>query len=229
MTVKKVLFIFVLFMMVATGITLPVYAAPNSNFTQVINPGTLTTDILDSSRSTVASPTVAMSAKSFSFNCQTAAAASTGALGSDSQRIYVSNPDGADNGWTLTIAATAGASAVWAGAGSNKFDFNDPAGITAGCADGADSDTQVGQLGINPAAANLITDCTSCALTGISLGAQSAFAQGTTDSITLLNAGASSNDVWRGYVTNIVATQTIPAETPSDTYSLGLTLTATAQ
>jgi len=229
MTVKKVLFIFVLFAMAAVSATSPAEAASNSNFTQVINAGVLSTDILDANRVAVTNPAVSMSAKAFSFNCYAAGTASVGTLGSDSERLYVSNPDGADNGWTLTLAATAGPSATWVSANSNKFDFNDPTGATAGCSDGTDADAQAGQLAVNPTVANLTTDCTSCSLTGVSLGASSAFSQGITDSITLLNAGASSSDVWRGFATNIMASQTIPAETPSDTYSLGLTLTATAQ
>lgn len=218
---------------VVAAISIPAttLAASNSNFTQTINTGTLTTDILDSGHNSVVSPTVAMSAKAFSFNCYAGGTASTGTFGSTNERIYVSNGDAADNGWTLTVAATGGATATWSNGGaSQRFDFNDPSGSTAGCTDGADAgDNFGGQMTINPAAGSLTTDCASCTSTGVSLGSSSAFNQGTTDNITLVNAGSTSNDVWRGYLSGATISQTIPAEQAADNYTLNLTLTATAQ
>lgn len=206
-------------------------AASTSNVTQTINTGTLTTDILDASRNSVSSPSVAMSAKSFSFNCYSGGSASTGTLGTASERLYVSNGDAADNGWTLTVGATGGSTSTWSNTGATqKFDFNDPSGSTAGCSDGADAgDAFAGQMTINPAAGSLTTDCATCTATGVSLGTSAAFNQGTTDSITLANAGSTSNDVWRGYMTGASISQTIPAEQAADSYTLSLTLTATAQ
>lgn len=207
------------------------FAASNSNFTQTINTGTLTTDILDASRNPVASPAVAMSAKSFSFNCYATGTASTGTFGTNSERAYISNGDAADNGFTLTMAATSGATSTWNNGGATqKFDFNDPTGTPAGCTDGADAgDAFGGQMTINPAAGSITTDCASCTSTGVSLGSSAAFNQGTTDSITLVNAGSTSNDIWRGYLTGATVSQTIPAEQTADSYTLNLTLTATAQ
>jgi hypothetical protein len=193
---------------------------------QTINPGTLVTDILDGSRASVANPAISMIAKTFSFSCQSGGDASTGTLGSSAERLYVSNPDGADNGWTLTVAATSGSTATWS---STAYDFNDPTGSTAGCSDGADADTKAGQLTINPSAGTLATDCQSCSATNVTKGSSAAFSQGTVDSITLLNAAASSDDIWRGYLTGATLSQTVPAETAAGTYTLGLTLTATAQ
>lgn len=206
------------------------FAASNSNFTQTITTGTLTTDIMNASRVSVGSPAVAMSAKSFSFDCYAGGTASTGTIGTNTERLYVSNGDAADNGWTLTLAATAGNTATWANGGATqRFDFNDPSGATAGCNDGADvGDTVGGQLTVNAAAGTLTTDCGSCTATGVSLGTSAAFNQGTTDSVTLLNAGASSTDVWRGYLTGTTLSQTVPAEQAADSYTLNLTLTATA-
>jgi len=206
------------------------YAASNSTFSQVINTGALATDIMDASQVTVASPSVTMSAKNFAFTCQAGGSASTGTFGANSERIYVSNPDGADNGWTLTVAATSGATARWANGGATQhFDFNDPSGGTAGCTDGGDADSNPGQLSLNPTAGTITTDCGSCGTTGVTKGSSSAFNQGTTDNITLLNAANTSDDIWRGYLTGVTASQTIPAEQPADSYSLSLTLTATAQ
>ncbi len=63
-------------------------AATGTDFSQVINTGTLATDILDASRVSVASPTVAMSAKTFSFACQSGGSASTGTFGTNTQCVY---------------------------------------------------------------------------------------------------------------------------------------------
>src|SRR5688500_9439075 len=95
-----------------------VFAANISNCSQVINTGTLNTDIMDASRVSVASPAVAMSGKTFSFDCQAGGSASTGTFGTNTERVYVNNPDGADNGWNLTIAATGGTTALWQNGGS---------------------------------------------------------------------------------------------------------------
>jgi len=199
------------------------YAANNANVTQTISSGTLVTDIRDASRVTVASPTFAMAGTTFSFNCQT----TTGTIGSDSQRLYVDNPGAANAGYTLTLAATAGATGLWNNAGSTQsFDFNDP--TTAGCTDGADADAKGGQLTVNPAASTLTADCSSCTVTGITKGASSAFSQGVTDSATLLTAAAGSDDVGRWYLTGIGLSQTIPGEQPNDSYTINLTATVTA-
>jgi hypothetical protein len=209
-----------------SGVT---FAASNSDFSQTINAGTLSTDILDSVRAAVASPSVAMSAKNFSFDCQAGGGGSTGTFGSNTERIYVNNPNGANNGWTLTIAATSGATSTWENAGSTSFiDFNDPTGATAGCSDGADADSSAGQMTIDPNAGTLTADCATCTTTNVSKGSSSSFNQGTTDNITILNAAASSDDIWRGYLTGATVNQTIPAETAADTFTINLTLTATA-
>lgn len=224
---KKIKYVAALAMaiLVAGGVPLTALAANNSTFNQTINAGVLSTDILNASQATVASPSVSMTAKGFSFTCQSGGNASTGTFGSNSERIYVSNPDAADNGWTLTLAATSGATAVWT-AGGNTFDFNDSG--SSGCSDGADADTKGGQLTVDPSAGTITTDCGSCTATNITKGSSTAFVQGTTDSITLLTAAAGSDDVWRGYLTGAGLSQTIPAETPAGSYSINMTLTATA-
>ena len=202
------------------------FAASTPTFSQTINAGTLATDIMNASRVSVATPAVAMSAKTYAFDCQSGASASTGTLGSNSERVYVSNPDAADNGWTLTIAASSGATASWSDGGTNNFDFNDA--NTSGCGDGADTDAYKGQLTINPAVSTLTADCLSCTTSNVTKGSSSAFSEGTTDSITLLNAASGSDDIWRGYMTGASASETIPGETPAASYTLGMTLTVTA-
>jgi len=208
---------------IALCITTVSYAANNANVTQTINSGTLVTDIRDASRVTVASPSFAMAGTTFSFNCQT----TTGVIGSDSQRLYVDNPGAANAGYTLTLAATGGATSTWNNAGTTQsFDYNDP--TTAGCTDGADADAKGGQLTVNPTAGTLTADCSSCTLTGITKGASTAYSQAVTDSVTLLTAAAGSDDIGRWYLTGIGLSQTIPGEQPNDSYTINLTATVTA-
>lgn len=207
------------------------YAANTPNLTQTINSGTIATDVLDASRVAVGSPSAALSTKTFSFDCQFGGSASTGTLGSNSERIYVMNPDASDTGWTLTLAATGGTTARWANGGLTQyFDFNDPSGANAGCADGGgDADSSAGQLTVDASASTLTADCGSCTTANVTKGSSAAFNQGSIDSITLLNAAGASDDVWRGYLTGATLSQTIPAEQSSDSYAINLTLTATAQ
>jgi hypothetical protein len=200
-----------------------VLAANNTDLNQTITAGSLSTDVRDASRVAVSNPAFTMSSTSFSFNCQT----TTSSIGSDSQRIYVDNPDGADSGWTLTAAVTSGVTSLWENSGATQtFDFNDP--TASGCTDGADADTKGGQLTLNPAASTLTTDCASCATTSITKGSSAAYSQGVTDSITLLTAAAGSDDIGRWYLTGVGASQSIPAEQPVETYDINLTITATA-
>lgn len=228
--IKKLLSLGVVTVAVAGLTSGTVLAANDSDFNQTINAGTLSTGIFDASRVAVVSPSVTMSAMNFSFDCQAGGSASSGLFGTNSERVYVSNPDGADNGWTLTIAATGGATARWQNGGATRFiDFNDASGSTAGCSDGADaSDTTAGQMTVDANAGTLTADCGTCTTSNVSKGSSASFNQGTVDSITLLNAAASSDDIWRGYLTGIDIDQTIPAETPADSYQINLTLTATA-
>jgi hypothetical protein len=219
-TLSKTLVVIVVATLSLTGVT---YAADNADITQVINPGTLTAIIRDGSGAPVASPAYDMTDANFSFTCS----GSTGTLGSSSQRLYVDNPDAADNGWTLTLAATSGPTTLWQNAGSTQnFDFNDP--TAAGCSDGADTDTRPGQLTVDPATGTLTADCGSCNTTSITKGSEAAFSQGTTDSVTLLNAAAGSSDIGRWYLTNVPLEQTIPAEQAADEYNIDMTITATA-
>jgi hypothetical protein len=205
------------------------FAASNSTFNQTINSGTLTTDIMNASRVAVGTPAVSMTAKNFSFDCQAGGSASTGTFGTGSERIYVANGDAADNGWTLTVGATGGATTTWENSGASQLiDFNDPTGATAGCSDGADADSVAGQMTLDPSAGTLAADCGTCNTTNVSKGSSAGFEQGVTDSVTLINAASGSDDVWRGYLTGVGVSQTIPAETPADSYTVDLTLTVTA-
>jgi hypothetical protein len=72
------------------GVMLPAvsFAATNTSLSQVINPGTLTIDIVDGTGTSIVSPSVAFPTTSFSFSCQT----QTATFGTASQKVKVSNP-----------------------------------------------------------------------------------------------------------------------------------------
>lgn len=191
--------------------------------TQVINAGTLTADIVDASYQPVASPSISMSSQTFSFAC----GSSTGTLGTATQQLYVQNPDAADGGWSLTIAASS-PTAVWDSAGTD-YDFNDPQ--SAGCADGgSDTDTVAGQMTINASGGTLATGaCSTCTTSNITKGTSASFAKGTLNSITLLTAASSSDDIGDWTLQGVSISQTIPGEQPAASdYDISLTITATA-
>lgn len=185
------------------------YAAPQGQLSQSINAGTISTDIVDANGSPVAVPSFAMSAASISTVCQTV----TGTYGSNSQRVSVDNPGGADNGWSLAIAPTTGPGATWT-SGSNSYSVDDP----------ADSGCTNGQMTLNPAAATLGLNGASTS-TGIAQGSQAAFSG---SPITLLTAASGSDNIWNGYLTGIAVSQKIPGQTPAGSYTVDLTQTVTA-
>lgn len=200
------------------------FAATTSEFTQAINAGSLSTDIVDAAYAAVATPSFNMTAAPFSFTCQP----STGVFGSATQQIYVKNPDASDTGWNLTIAGSA-ATAKWDSTVSAvDFDFNDS--NTAGCGDGADTDTLKGQMTINPAVATLATGtCATCNVTNITKGASTSFVEGSVDSVTLLAAAAGSSDIGDWILQGVAVSQQIPAEQPAaNDYKINLSLTLTA-
>lgn len=190
--------------------------------TQIINAGTLSADIVDETYNSVGSPTFAMSTETFSFAC----GSSSGTLGTSTQQLYVQNPDAADGGWSLTIAASA-PTALWASAGPD-YDFNDP--TSSGCADGADTDSFAGQMTLDASGGTLaVGACSSCTVNNITKGSESAFSEGSLDSITLLTAASGSDDVGDWTLQGVSVSQTIPPEQPAASdYTISLTITATA-
>lgn len=190
------------------------FGASNSDVTQTINAGTLSTDVLDGSRNPVASPSVSMTAANFSFDCQTV----TGTLGTASQRLYVIDPSTTANGWALSLGATGGGTATWHNAGSTRqYAFNDATGT--GCTNG--------QLTVNPAVATVTADCTSSTCTTATVTKGSSTAMSGSGGVTLMT-GAAATNLWRGYLTGVSLSQKIPGETPADSYSLNMTLTVAA-
>jgi hypothetical protein len=208
-TIKKIaLGVFSFFAVTVIAAT-PTFAQA-ANVTQQINGGSLSAAVLDASRVTVASPSFGMSAGGYSFNCQTV----TVTLGSNTQRLYVLNPSATTSGqaWNLSFAATG----PWT-SGSNTYAYNQAAG--SGCTSG--------QLTVNPAAGVVTADCTSTACTGATITKGSSAAMTGSTAVTLLSAPVGTT-IWRGYVTGVGLSQQIPAEQVAGSYTLPVTLTATA-
>lgn len=204
---KKFLYTVAAIALVTVTVTPAVYAATtaNSQLTQQINAGVLSTDVRDASNQVVASPSFGMSAVTVSTSGQT----STGTLGTSSQRLSVDNPGGANSGWTLALNATMPGTGTWT-SGSNTYAYN--------------GTSTTGQLTVDPSAGT-ITPVTGSA-TGLTKGTSAAFS-GTTP-ITLMTAAAASDDIWNGYLTGVSLSQTIPAAQPSGAYSINMTQTVTA-
>lgn len=215
-------FMIMLIVSVILGAGAYVLASSTSNFQLTINPGTLAVDIVNGSYATVASPSVVFSPATFSFSC----GSTTGTLGTTSEQIYVQNPDAADNGWSVSIAASS-TTAFWDSAGTD-MDFNDP--TTSGCGDGGDTDTLKGQLTVNPSGGTIaVGNCASCVTTNVTAGSSSAFDEGSTNSITLLTGSAASDDIGDWTMQGVALTQTIPAEQPAASdYNMDMVLTIVA-
>ena len=190
------------------------FAANNPNFTQEIVAGSLVGKILDASGAEVASPSVALSQKNFSFACQS----STGTLSTAAQRLYVENATtGGGNGWTMSInAATPGTGTFVSGV--NNMAYNG-----AGCTDGSYA-AGTGQLSLNTSASTVNTD--SGVAGTVSKGAGGAFTG--SNAVTLMTATA-ANTMWRGHITDIAVTQKIPPAQPTGNYSMNFVVTTTAQ
>jgi len=202
-----------------------VLASSTSNFTQTINAGALAVDIVTSAYVTVESPTMAMSAATLSFACQT----KTGTFGAAEEMIYVTNPDVADNGWTVSMAAAA-TTAVWDSAGTD-FDFNEAG--SSGCVDDGvttDADAFGGQMTVDPSAGTLaVGNCASCVTTNVTKGSSAPFVEGTTDTITILTGAAASDDIGDWKLTGVSISQKIPAEQPvASDYDINMVLSITA-
>ncbi|MEK7598341.1 MAG: hypothetical protein AAB487_01245 [Patescibacteria group bacterium] len=173
-----------------------------SSGTITLSAGTLSVDIVDSGGTPVGSPSVSFSAETFDWVGQTSA----GTLGVASQKIRLTNTT-ANGNWNLTIAATGGASTLWQGATYN-YDFNDTAAN--------------GRLRVDPSAGT-ITPEGGCGAVSPSKGSAAYFDAG--NSVTLLTSTTSFGCYWD--FTGVALTQDIPAQQQADSYSIGMTLTAT--
>jgi hypothetical protein len=177
--------------------------------------GILSIDIVDGSGNSVASPSVAFSSKTFSFNTQT----STGTFGTASQKIRVSNITGTQT-WTANLAGSA-TTATWT-AGSNHYDFNDSSG--SGYTDGADTDSYGGQLTVDPSGGT-IAGVSGCSASNVNKGTSDSFVEGTNNSIDLFSAAAGASAPCKWDLTGVSLTQKIPASQPAGSYAINLVLT----
>jgi len=189
-------------------------ASSQPTLNQTVNAGTLSTNILQSDDVTpVASPSVAFPAKNVGFSCQTSAAT----LGDTNNKLNVTNL-ASNNGWTLTMAATGGFTANWDDGASNTYKFNDA--TASGCTNG--------QMSVDPSVSTLTADCSSaCTNTNITKGSATSFNHAlSADNVTLMTS--SSGTPWAGYLTGVGLSQKIPASQHAGNYSLGMTITITA-
>jgi hypothetical protein len=152
--------------------------------------------------------------------------ASTATFGTSTQQVYVKNPDAADNGWSVSLAATS-PTAVWDSTIAD-YDFNDVG--SSGCTDGADTDSFAGQLTIDPSVGSLdVGACTSCTSTNVSKWSSASFVEGTTDSITILTGATGSDDIGDWKLSGVALSQTIPAEqAAANDYNINMMLSVTA-
>ncbi len=186
------------------------YAATtaDSQLTQQINAGVISTDIRDSSDNILTVPTFAMGATSRSASVQT----TTGAFGEAEKRIYVDNPGASTNGgsFTLSLNAKTPGTETWKD-GAKTYAYN---GATA-----AD-----GQLTVDPQAGT-ITAVTG-GPTGVSKGTAATFSG--SGSITLMSADGTSAPFWNGYITGVGLSQSIPANQAAGSYTLDVVQTVVA-
>jgi len=193
-----------------------VLASDSTQMTQSIT-GSLDVQIVDGSGNTVASPGIAFPVKSFAMSHQTSSAT----LGTASEKLRVTNPSGTTDIWTLSIAATNGATAVWTN-GTNSYDFNDP---TANAGDGADADSVGGQMTIDPSVGT-IAGVGGTSTSNVSKGSIFSFAEGSKDSIDLMSASAGAAKPGQWDLTGVAISQTIPGGQAVGSYSISMTLTA---
>ncbi|HNT30018.1 MAG TPA: hypothetical protein PKL83_03645 [bacterium] len=190
---------------------LQVFAATDSDWSQVINAGSQSVDIVDDTGAAVANPAVTFGALTYDFDTQDG----TGTFGISTEKVRVYNPTSTAT-WTVNIAGSA-TTAVWTDGGSNTYDFNDVNGYT----DGADTDSVGGQLTIDPSGGS-ISGVSGCATTNISAGTSDAFEEGTVDSIDLLAAASGAPTFCRWDYTGASLSQGIPAAQVAASYAINM-------
>ncbi len=189
------------------------FAALNPNLSQVINPGTLTASIVNGSGVDVVTPAIAFPDQNFSFDCVTSEAD----LFTAAQKLRIYNK--VKDGVQVDINATTPSTAKWTGQGNaaNQYDFNDPAGTTAGC--------DAGQMTVATTGA-AFTKTKGAGSPTINLTG-GAFTTGDAP-VVIAASSAGQTIAFEGDLTGYKLSQKIPAEQVDDTYNLGMTLTVVA-
>lgn len=202
---RKTAFVLAL-VLAAAAVLVPVsgYAATNPSFTQVINAGTQSVDIVDGSGVSVGSPSVAFGAVNFDFACQTA----TGTLGTASQKISVKNPKKA--GIKVDLNAVTPATDKWT-SGADNYKYNDA--TNTGC--------DFGQLTVSGGTFTKTAGANTPTYT-LPGGAFSG-----TSPVTLLNN--TSTSAYNAELTNYSLSQKVPAEQADGSYTLPMNITFTQQ
>jgi len=186
-----------------------VLASNMATFNLTINAGSLAIDVVDATLASVVSPVVEFAPVNASMTSVTSSAT----LGTATEQILVSNPDAADNGWTVSIASTG---TRWQDAGNTvNFAYNSNVATN-------------GQLAVNPSAATFTNGKSTAGVTGISTGSASNFSS-TVSSITLLDADATSADIGDWTLQGVALSQTIPAMQAAASYSLPMTITVASK
>lgn len=180
------------------GLASSAYAASNTNLSVHINDGVLAVGIVDNSSVPVASPGIPMSAIDFSF---TSSQNSTGTLGTSTEKVRLSNPTGA----TSFAVSLAPSGATWAGS-TYTMPFDD-------------------KLTVNPSGATIVETASLNDASHLAKGSSQTYNVGTIDSITLFSASGNDPKYTQYDATGITLTQSVPAGTQADNYTLSMTLT----
>lgn len=181
----------------------------------------------DANGTDIVSPLLHFPLRTASFICQDSSSGGKTFLSTERQKLAISVPDRASNGWDVSLAPTNGVAAGWTNSDNpTALAINDP--NQGGC---KSSDPLSGSFGglmkIDPSDLTADGVCSQgCidATTSPTKGAATDFAQ--TQSASLFHSDQ-PHIGWEGTLTGVSLSQTIPAGTPSGDYSLPLTLTLT--
>ena len=167
-------------------------------------------------------------AATFAFNPYTINTTQCGIIAAEfsntGQHLQVYNSL-SSTGWSLSLAATDGPTALWKRADNTKFyDFNDgPDCVVSG------DDAYGGTLMTEPATMSIYPQA-GMTTTGLTKGSTiTHFAQGTVDAITVLSASSAADTGGYWNLEGITLYQQIPPGQALGNYSLGLTATVVAQ
>lgn len=184
---KKFLTLFgVLFAICATSgmMSSGVSADSRPTFNVVIEPGLLAAAVRGQDGGRLESPVIYLNEKTSTY-CS--GSIKTGMLGTESERLYMENPDATTDGWSLSLAA--------------KQPSPDLDQSIADVVDPCVSATK-GAVIIDPTKALLNTDCLRCSTNNIAIGSRQNFVD-TGVPVTILQSGQKSEDIGRWYVTGI--------------------------
>lgn len=189
------------------------------------SPGVNSISFVDNAGTPISAPSFSLPNASYLPICQSNSTTLGSSTGS---KLRVTQVGNAGNGWNVSIAPTAGSTALWYASDSDTYyDFNDPSGTPPGCNSGSDGDTYAGQLTLDTTTSSLNAQ-SGCSIGGLTTNSGLVGFTTGTPAITLLAASSSaqSNCWWDLYNTGV--SQTLPPSQWPGSYSLNLTVTVTA-